>query len=37
MAETRRTLQNINEFIKEELFPVIGIPENHGHQEHQIL
>ena len=27
MAETRRTLQNINEFIKEELFPIIGIPQ----------
>ena len=26
MAEARRTLQNINEFIKDELFPVIGIP-----------
>ena len=26
MAETRRTLQNINEFIKNELFLIIGIP-----------
>ena len=24
--DTRRALQNINEFIKNELFPIIGIP-----------
>ena len=24
--DTRRALQNINEFIKDELFPIIGIP-----------
>jgi len=26
IIDTRRALQNINEFIKNELFPIIGIP-----------
>ena len=26
MGDTRRTLQNINEFIRDELFPTIGLP-----------